>query len=367
MKRIVFFVPQISQPRPLKRINSIYEQGFDIRVYAFDNGLYRDNISTASFPFTICENPSKKGKLASIKHRFKVIKRILKENDENTIFYFFNYKAALTAWLLGCRKYVYEESDVDAVKRKYKLQRNIAVRFDKNLIKDSLLTVFTSAGFADYLLGDASKEKYIVLPNKLNKYFLSVNRDSIVPSKLDKNHIRFGFIGLIRYPETILRFARIVSEYFPQHEFHFFGDADKRIKIPDTLVNASNVFFHGPFINPQDLLGIYERVDVNIACYDAVSANTAINVKIAEPNKLYESIFFKTPLVVSAGTFTSRRVESFGIGSSIDAHVDENVIQFIKFFDTLKFENYSSNAERIPVKDLIDNPEELMDALRKLV
>lgn len=367
MNKIVFFVPQISQPRPLKRINSIYEQGFDIKVYAFDNGLYRDNISTASFPFTICDNPSKKGKLSSIKHRFKVIRRILKENDGNTIFYFFDYKPALTAWLLGCKNYVYEESDVDAVKRNNPFQRKIAVNLDKKIIKDSQLTVFTSAGFARYLLGDTHKEKYIILPNKLNQYFLSINRDDIKLPRLDRKHIKFGFIGLIRYPETILRFARVVSERFPQHEFHFFGDVDKWLEIPSCLQDASNVFFHGPFKNPQDLSSIYEQVDINIACYDAVSANTAINVKIAEPNKLYESIFFKTPLVVSDGTFVSERVKSLGIGTSIDAHTDENIIHFIEGLDTSRYENYSSNAERIAMDDLIDKPDELVQALRKLI
>lgn len=367
MNKIVFFVPQISQPRPLKRINTIYEQGFEIKVYAFDNGLYRDNISTASFPFTICDNASKKGKLSSIKHRFKVIRRILKENDANTIFYFFGYKPALTAWLLGCRNYVYEEADVDAVKRKNSLQRKIAVNLDKKLITDSLLTVFTSAGFAQYLLGDTYKEKYIILPNKLNKYFLSINRDDIKTPQLNRNHIKFGFIGLIRYPETILRFARVVLERFPQHEFHFFGDVDKWIEIPSCFESADNVFFHGPFKNPQDLSSIYEQVDINIACYDAVSAKTAINVKIAEPNKLYESIFFKTPLVVSAGTYISERVKSLGVGTSIDAHTDENVIHFIEDFDILKFENYSSNTERIPMNELIDNPDDLIQVLRKLI
>lgn len=367
MNKIVFFVPQISQPRPLKRINSIYEQGFDIKVYAFDNGLYRDNISTASFPFTICENASKKGKLSSIIHRFKVIRRILRENKGDTLFYFFSYKPTLTAWLLGCKNYVYEEADVDAVKRKYSLQRTIAVSLDKKLVTDSLLTVFTSAGFAQYLFGDSHKDKYIILPNKLNKFFLSINRDDIKTPRLDRNHIRFGFIGLIRYPETILRFARVISERFPQHEFHFFGDVDKWIKIPSRLESADNVFFHGPFKNPQDLSSIYEQVDINIACYDAVSAQTAINVRIAEPNKLYESIFFKIPLVVSAGTYISERVKSLGIGTSIDAYTDDNVIHFIEDFDASKFESYSSNAESIPVNELIDNPDELILALRKLI
>ena len=366
MKQVVFFVPQISQPRPLKRINSIYEQGFDIKVYAFDNGLYQDNISTASFPFTICDNAPKKGKLFSIMHRFKVIRRILKENEENTIFYFFDYKPALTAWLLGCRKYVYEESDVDAVKRKTSLQRRIAVWLDKRIIKSSLLTVFTSAGFAKYLFGDKHQDKYIILPNKLNQYFLSIDRDEIKLPALDSRHIKFGFIGLIRYPETILRFARVISEYYPQHEFHFYGDKEKWIVIPQSLKSANNVFFHGYFKNPQDLLGIYEKVDINIACYDAMSARTEINVKIAEPNKLYESIFFKTPLVVSIGTYVSERVKNLGVGTAIDAHSDDSIKQFVDGVNSALLEQFARKEEEISVEELVDNPKDLIENLSNL-
>ena len=49
-----------------------------------------------------------------------------------------------------------------------------------------------------------------------------------------------------------------------------------------------NVKLHGKFKNPSDLSVIYNKIDLNVICYDT----TSINVRIAEPNKLYESIFF---------------------------------------------------------------------------
>ena len=60
MKTCVFIVPQLSQPRCIKRIKSIYEAGIPIKVYGFDRGIYSENISNIPFPIEkIIKNPGK--------------------------------------------------------------------------------------------------------------------------------------------------------------------------------------------------------------------------------------------------------------------------------------------------------------------
>ena len=38
-----------------------------------------------------------------------------------------------------------------------------------------------------------------------------------------------------------MRFAKVIGRYFPQHEFHFYGDLAKRIEIDDEINQFSNV------------------------------------------------------------------------------------------------------------------------------
>ena len=47
MKRmkIICIVPQLSQPRCIKRANILVDLGYNVEVYGYDNGLYSDNIN----------------------------------------------------------------------------------------------------------------------------------------------------------------------------------------------------------------------------------------------------------------------------------------------------------------------------------
>ena len=122
-------------------------------------------------------------------------------------------------------------------------------------------------------------------------------------------------------------------------------------------------FFHGPFRNPVDLPSIYENIDISIACYDTTSEN----VKIAEPNKLYESIYFETPLVVSSETFLARQVEKYDIGFCIDASNDDSISNFITQINISQLQHASKNMHAIAYKELVDSPKILIEYVAKII
>mgnify|MGYP000984062750 CR=1 FL=1 len=360
MKTCVFIVTQLSQPRCIKRIETIQKAGIPFKVYGFDNGLYTENIKNVSFPIEEIMTNKEHGKIARILFPIKSIRRIINTNKENCVFYLFGFETAVMARIAGCKKYIYEEADVNAVKRRYAIQRKFLLALDRNIIRKSLLTVFTSQGFIDFLFKKfRSCGNFLLLPNKLSPYFNQVDRTQFSLKNININHVKFGFIGLIRYPNTIIRFAKVVGKYFPQHEFHFYGDIAYRVCIDDELKSFQNVYFHGSFSNPTDLQIIYSNIDINIVCYDTSS----INVRIAEPNKLYESIYFNTPIVVSKGTYLEKRVKDLNVGASINALSEEDIIYFINNLDQDKLQSYIASMNKINSKDLIDNPYEFLNVL----
>ena len=189
-------------------------------------------------------------------------------------------------------------------------------------------------------------------------------KNSIASNTITSKKIKFGFVGLIRCKDTIVRFAKIVGKHFPQHEFHFFGDEERKGQyIDDEIRSFNNVFLHGPFKNPTDLPQVYSNIDVNIVCYDTTSGNA----RIAEPNKLYESIFFEKPIVVSKNTFLAERVKEYGIGFDIEASKDECIIEFINNIDVDKLSHIIQHMKTISYKELIDDPTELIDKMSKLL
>lgn len=359
---IVFIALQLSQPRCIKRIKAVQDAGFQVKVYGFDSGLYNDSLKTLPFPAErIIERDKSLGKIQKIRSFIGPIRQILKENKQDSLFYLFGYEIASLAYLLGCRKFVYEEADVTASRIKKGSVRKVLMALDRRIIRQSYRTVLTSGGFVPYIFPKgAPNNKLILLPNKLSPYFDEAKKLAVQSPDIDINHIKFAFIGLIRYPNTIVRFARVIGREFPQHEFHFWGDVEREEFIDDETRGYGNVYFHGRFKNPDDLMGIYAQTDISIACYDTSSGN----VRIAEPNKIYESVFFETPLVVSSGTFLAERVKELGVGYDIDASDDQAIIDFVKGLDLDALSAVISTAKSIPWSEAVDDSTELIKALQ---
>lgn len=72
----------------------------------------------------------------------------------------------------------------------------------------------------------------------------------------------------------------------------------------ESLKDINNIFFHGAFKNPIDLPKIYSKIDFIVATYDT----TTLNPQYAEPNKIYEAIFFRTPIIVSYNSYLANKV-----------------------------------------------------------
>jgi glycosyltransferase involved in cell wall biosynthesis len=154
-----------------------------------------------------------------------------------------------------------------------------------------------------------------------------------------------------------------VGRCFPQHQYHFFGDGPDKQYAMDKLTQYNNIFFHGTFCSPQDLSSVYLLLDISVVCYDANNEN----VRIAEPNKLYESIFFCKPIIVSKDTFLEKRVKELGVGFSLDASNDDEIVTFISHLTIHDISRCIDNARKISIEELIDTPEQLLEVIGQII
>lgn len=362
---IVFVAPQLQQPRVIRRIATVYNAGYPIKVYGFDSGIFSENLKSISFPVTeIIKRDKKDSRIKKISCFIKTLYRIKKENKKNDIFYIFSAEMGNFSWILRNRKTIYEEADILGAYFKKELFRKFAKIIDKGTIRRSLLTVLTSEGFVDYTFGESNKpENVLVIPNKLNSRFFNAERKAEVsPSIPDIKHLKFGFVGIIRYPNTIVRFAEVIGREFPQHEFHFFGAPDVPSFI-DNVKEMPNVFLHGPFVNPVELPSIYSQIDIVISCYDI----TSWNVRVAEPNKLYEAVFFETPIVVSKETFLAKQVERYNAGYAIKADDDQSIIDFVNSIIIEDLKEFSNAEKQTNWEELVDNTKPFLDRIARIM
>ena len=103
----------------------------------------------------------------------------------------------------------------------------------------------------------------------------------------------------------------------------------------------NNVFQHGRFNYEKEIKNIYESLDLIYSVYDAKQ----LNVRLALPNKLYESILSKKIILVAENTKLCKEVEEYSIGYGLPSNLSDyerfekklsNILEDVYFFDYSK-------------------------------
>ena len=355
--RIVFLIGSISDSHIIKRVKAFADAGFAVDVYGFQRGVNTAN-QFDGLPLTVIGEMEDQHYLARLKTEWDTVSNVIKSQPKGTLFYVWGFDLAMICKIHKCI-YIYEISDMVHSKMRWPLNK-ILRGIDKILISSSKATLITSEGFIDYLgynLGENGK--FVLMPNKLSESFVGIDRPD---TAINKTKVRFGFVGYYRYPNTVMRLAKVIGESFPNMEFHFWGTGpDSMLEIVNDMANKyKNVIEHGRFKNPADLDRVYASFDIVACNYDA----TGPNERIAEPNKLYEAIFYNKPILVSNNTFLGTKVNRMGIGYVIDTSNDESIKEFLNTLDYDELKQKAEKEKEIPSKELIEDYTEVWKIIR---
>ena len=349
--KIVFIVNAIGMQRCIKRIDEFANRGYEVEAYGFDRGVKVNNRPESCEIQAIGYIDNSVSYIKRLGTIYNGIKKVLdgKAQQNDVVFYLFGLDNAMFFNLLSKKKYIYEESDLVHTYMK----SNLAIRFfewiDKRAIRNSLLSVFTSEGFIRYHFGENAPKNAFVIANRLPP---AVRKLQLISKKpFDKEHLSLGFVGFIRF-KSIFNFAKVFCENFPESDFHFFGTTNIE---PDRLMfeplkKYPNCHFHGAFKHPEGLPEVYSQLDLVLSTYDVENEN----VRYAEPNKIYEAIYFETPIIVSSGTFLAEKVKELGIGYDIDAMNDDDIKQFINNLSFDSLQERVSNTMRIDKRETMN-------------
>ena len=352
MTKIVFILSSLNDPHFRKRIEVFREHGYEVVVY----GFLRDGqgIPKVDYDYHV---------LGIIKERHYLSRFLLylrsmmklKRKCEGSICFFSSLDIALFARIFIKSRYLYECCDLTELVINQKFIRHFLVRKNEQTINDSLLTIFTSQGFAEYF-SQIDSNKYEIIPNKVS---------SLCPQPLPRSHshkLRIGFVGVIRF-ETTFHFVRacLGRQDVELHLYGIYSEGDPwSMKIRGLVDSVDNITYHGRFSNPMDLPSIYSGIDLLLCAY-----TPSPGVNYAEPNKLYEALYFSCPIIVSDGTYLGKKVREMGIGYVIDSM---NESQITAFLDSLNEESYLEKLEKCrsyPQRECIDEYDFFFDHLEK--
>ncbi|MDO5380905.1 MAG: glycosyltransferase [Acidaminococcaceae bacterium] len=219
-------------------------------------------------------------------------------------------------YILDIRDYSYE---------KYGWYRKIV----EKLIANSYFTAISSNGFKAFL----PQSNKIITCHNIGSNF---HEEKEVIDLKDKEKITIGFVGGIRYFEENCKLINIFANN-PKYQLTYIGrkNLDCDLEGYCKKKGIKNVLFKGEFNNAEKP-EIYKQIDF----INAIYGNESLEVTTALPNRLYDGILFKKPILASKGTYLGEVVDEYKLGMVVDS--DE---QNKKFID--KIDSYISNFDEV--------------------
>ena len=179
---------------------------------------------------------------------------------------------------------------------------------DKKYVKDYENLIITSQKFNEvYFKSFVPQNKIVYMPNVPD---LTAFRN--YRKKTDQSGFTVGYIGSVRYKQQM----KNLIEAAERCNMHLLiaGFENEPIEIEPLCINKPNIDWIGRFDFNERAAELYGRCDVMYSVYDA----DAENVKVALPNKLYESVYCEMPIIVAKNTYLAQIVEEWGVGVSVN-------------------------------------------------
>lgn len=344
-KNILFVLPTPKQPRFHKRIFE-YKKENKITLFYYSRDNYNTLNSIPEVNSSINLGVVENGKYFNrIKKLYKLFKLIKIQRNQSEVIYCFGLDLLFVTVLARKKtnEVWFEIGDIRVFKNKY-LEKCFTFIYKKFIFKHVDFISVTSNGFKNYLL-----DKFSIPSNKIfvKANFLLRNDFLKVSCEVKEFPEQFivGIVGFLRY-DTILSFLK---EYKKREDnkfiIHIYGQGPIIDEILNIIQNT-NIKYFGEFKYPVDLERIYKKIHFSYVLYD----NSDLNVRLALPNKLYESIFFKTPILVSENTFLCEKTSlEFNIGKCFDPMKQNLLIDFLNDVRIKElYKEFLNNMSSIP-------------------
>lgn len=352
---IILFSPTSSQPRYHKRASQL-DKFCDLSIFYFERKYYRQNFFNFEGP-TLSLGDIEDGKY--LKRIYKFFKAVLKirriiKNKKNLFFYAMSFDCMLIAKFSGIENGFYEVGDLRQAEGFGRFFSILERMYIKKLSGMILTSKYFYKDF--YKNIGISEDKVFVIDNKLNVEFKG-KRPQFFSKSNSENRIRIGLVGLLRYKKPIEFLIKFAKKYEKNYTIECFGDGPLRYLIENSV--CENIHYYGSFKNPDDLQKIYTNIDLNFVVYDSESKN----VRLAIPNKLFESIFFGIPILCCDGTCVGKTAVDMGVGKTVSLLSFEDFEDSINEIDFDWIYTISQNCFNINEEYLIDDGEKIIESM----
>ncbi|GHT69694.1 hypothetical protein FACS1894110_19670 [Spirochaetia bacterium] len=354
-QRVVFFSQLSTQPRYIKRMQLFIDKGFDVTVVSFERNRNKKNIIPREVAYLNLGTIDNGNYIKRLPVLLKSIYKMRSVINNGDLLYFFSDDIFILLPLLMKNKNTiyYELGDITAFNIPF-LKVFYYYIYGKILKKTDKIYV-TSPAFKDYLINKYNIRNNIeIVENKLiRKSFLSMEKPHF--RTLEYGEIfTIGIIGFLCYP-NILWFMNEYIKNDNRFRICLFGDGPLLDDL-EYFINKNQIKYFGTFKYPDDLENIYKQTDLSFIMYNS----NILNVRLALPNKLYESMFFKRPVLVTKNTFLAEKVSKYGIGFCWNQNEMADLIEYLNSREFIQeYNSLKDNFETIKELDYFETVENI--------
>ncbi|SNY95026.1 hypothetical protein [Flagellimonas pacifica] len=160
------------------------------------------------------------------------------------------------------------------------------------------------------------KKEVFVLENKLLSKEIKTS-DSLRKEQSPRTII--GIVGLLLRKDEYIKLFETYKDH-ADIEIHVHGKGQYQNVVEEYAARYANIKYFGPYNAFTDTQKIYSSIDIIYLIYDI--HQVSLNNRLALPNKLYECMYYKVPLLCSKGTYLEEKVALYGVGAGIDYKVE---------------------------------------------
>ncbi len=209
---------------------------------------------------------------------------------------------------------------------KHKIIGHLMEKYITELIKKRTdYLVFTSQGYYDkyYKLKGLSDKEFFIFENLPLKSIFGEYHETTDQIR-SEGKLVIGYIGAVAYYRSLRTLFEACSD-FKNVEIIVAGKGPDYEKVKEEAKKYNNVMVTGQYDYERDILRLYSSVDVVYSVYNTDN----FNVRLALPNKLYESIVCGKPIIVASGTYLEEYVKKLGVGFSVPYNDVESLRELI--------------------------------------
>jgi succinoglycan biosynthesis protein ExoL len=356
---LIYFAPDFTEVATIARARAFLDHGFRPAIFAFRRGRYNCAFR-ASWP-EVDLGHTRDGRYL---HRMAALCRALPVLWASrpwlraaSIFYARNLDqlalALFARWIARRSCFaVYEVLDVaPALTDPGRLGRlmRLAERF---LLRQVGLLVVSSPGFLKnyYMPAQRYCGPHFVLENKIYSPEREAGAaDLPAGPTLERGRYRWvvGCFGLIRGQTTFELMTRL-AERLSDHVLFYFRGVVTTVdpaSFAQAIARHDNMVYGGPYVNPDDLAGLYGAVDfvwsIDLEHEDG-------NSRWLMPCRFYEAGAFGVPCLAARHFEVGDRVDELGIGWTFDAPYDDALARLLAGLDATEYARVRARLAALP-------------------